>query len=203
MRRSLQLMLITCAAAGLLALAVGSSSARSLSVNEQSDRIVWTPIEFIAGANSVRCNLTLEGSFHYRVSAKTVGSLSGFITRAIVNTCTGGSVTVLVPTFPWHTVYRGFTGTLPNITGVRLDLVGFAFSVRPTGLVACLARSTTENPGRGIVNISRGTATSIRSDETATIPLNGFLCEFAGEGSFSGTATITKLGGGSLTVTLI
>jgi len=204
MHKRSKLLLVGLASAMLLALAVSSASASRLSVNEQSWRVVWTPLSFSAGGNVVRCNVTLEGSFHYRTIVKSVGSLIGFITRAIANTCTGGSATVLTNTLPWHVQYGGFTGTLPNIATVRLSLIGASFNVRPSGLVACLARSTTENPARGIATVSGGTITKLTAEEGATIPLNGFLCEFAGEGTFSGeSSSVTKLGGGSLTVRLI
>jgi len=90
----------------ILALAVSGTSARNLSVTEQSLRVVWTPIEFVAGGRSARCNLTLEGSFHYRTIVKREGALSGFITRAILNTSSGGSATVLTNTLPWHLTYN-------------------------------------------------------------------------------------------------
>lgn len=192
------------AAAMLMALAVDSASARNLSVNEQSIRAVWTPITFAAGGNSARCNLTLEGSFHYRTLVKRESALAGFITRAIITTCTGASATVLTATLPWHLTYNGFTGTLPNITTLRLNIIGVSFNVRPEGSVACLARSTAANPARAIATLGvGGSVTGLRADETAQIPLEGFFCSFAGEGSFVGTGSPSALGGGSLVVRLI
>jgi hypothetical protein len=192
------------AASMFLALAVSSTSARNLRVTERSLRVVWMPIEFLAAGKTARCNLTLEGSFHYRTIVKREGALSGFITRAILNTCSGGSATVLTNTLPWHLTYNGFTGTLPNITGVSISIIGVSFLARPEGSIACLARSTAENPVRAIANIGAGgSVTGLRADETASIPLEGFFCAFGGEASFRGTGTVSALGGGSARITLI
>jgi hypothetical protein len=204
MEKRSELMLLGLAASMLMALAVGSASARNLSVNERSLRAVWTPATFIAGGSSARCNLTIEASFHYRTIVKREGALSGFVTRAILNTCTGGSSTVLSNTLPWHITYGGFGGTLPNITALRLSAIGASFTVRPEGSIACLARSTAENPVRAIANVGAGgSITGLRLDETAQIPLEGFFCAFGGEGSFRGTGAATALGGGSVVVRLI
>jgi len=204
MHKRSKLVLAALAAAMLLALAVGSTSARNLSVNEQSLRVVWTPAEFIAGGRTARCNLTLEGRFHYRTIVKREGALTGFINSVIANTCSGGSTTILTSTLPWHLTYGGFTGTLPNITGVRMTVIGISFTVRPEGSIACLARSTAENPARSIANLGAGgSVTGLRADETAIIPLEGFFCAFGGSGSFRGTGTVSTPGGGSTRVTLI
>jgi len=191
------------AAAMLLSLGVSSASARNLSVNEQSSNIVWTPLEFVAGGRTVSCNVTLETRFHYRTIVKSSGALIGFVNRATVNTCTGGSATVLSATLPWHITYGGFSGTLPNITAIRLNLIGTSFLVQPNESIACLARSTAANPARGIANVAGGVITGLRADETATIPLEGFICAFGGSGSFRGTGSVRTPGGGNVTVRLI
>jgi hypothetical protein len=206
MHKRSKLLLVGLAAAMLLSMAVGNASARNLSLNEQSFRAVWTPLEFVAGGNTVKCNVTLEGSFHYRTIVKRADALIGFITRAIANTCTGGSATVLTATLPWHLPYEGFSGTLPNITDIRIKLVGASFNVFPTGAPrACLARTTTANPARGIANVGAGgRVTNLQAEPGASIPLEEFFCAFAGEGRFIGTtSSLTKLGGGDLFVRLI
>jgi len=204
MRRRSSSIVAALAATMLLGLAVSDATARNLSVNEQSFRWAWTPITFAFGGNTVRCNLTFEGSFHYRTMAKSIGSLIGFVTRAILNTCTGGSATILTLSLPWHVRYGGFTGTLPNITTVRSSVTGISFNFRPTGLGACLAQSTAENPARFIAILTAGVITGVMAEEGSRIPLRGFLCEFAEEMSFAGTSSIaTTLGGPALSLRLI
>jgi len=200
-----KLVLAGLAAAMLLSLGVSSASARNLSLSEQGSRIVWTPLEFIAGGRTVRCNVTLDSRFHYRTIVKREGALVGFVNNATVNTCVGGSATVLSSTLPWHITYNGFSGTLPNITAIRLNQIGTSFNIRPDGTIACLARSTAENPAKGIAEIGAGGAiTGLRADETVTIPLEGFFCSFAGEGAFRGRGVVTAaVGGGSVFVRLI
>jgi hypothetical protein len=205
MRKSSKLLFAGLTAAIVLSMAVASASANRLVVNEKSYRIVWSPLRFIAGGNTVSCNVTLEGSFHSATIRKVERALIGHVTRASVNTCTGGSATVLNATLPWHVQYNGFTGTLPRITGVLLKLVGASFQVQPSGSLACLAATTEERPAKGIAGVEAGTVTELTAEAAAEIPLRGGggLCAFAGGGHFEGTGTVTKLGGGSLTIKLI
>lgn len=195
MRNRSKLLLMGLTAAMLLSIGVGSASANRLSTNATAQRIVWTPLTFAStGGSVIRCNVTLEQRFHSATIAKVRGSLIGFITAANVAACSGGAVTVLTATLPWHVRYNSFTGTLPSLTGVNFDLIGTAFRIQPTGSIACLARSTVENPARGTAVISGGRVTGLRADPTATIPLEGFFCAFGGEGTFSGTGTVSRSG---------
>jgi hypothetical protein len=183
-------LIVGLAAATLLSLAVGTASARNLSLNEQSYRITWTPIELIGGG-TIRCNLTLEGTFHYRTLVKSAGALIGQVNRATLNMCTGGSATVLTNALPWHVRYAGFTGTLPNVTGARIDVVGLSINQRYEGLPECLGSSTSESPARLIANVSGGTVTGVRADETARIPLaGGGFCELIRQYSLRGTGAV-------------
>src|SRR5436853_3228582 len=123
MRLSTKLGLTALMAAMLLAAAIGTASARSLSVSNQSFRVTWSKLEFEGGLGiPTQCQVTLEGSFHSRTIAKVLRSLIGAITRAVVKTesCSGGRATVGAP--PWHVTYQGFTGTLPRILTVVIAL---------------------------------------------------------------------------------
>jgi hypothetical protein len=182
-----------------LACAVTSASAGRLSISNRNFRVVWNPLTFeqTAGIITIRCPVTLEGSFYSATLRKVISGLIGHITRANTNAggCSGGTVTFHSETLPWPVQYRGFTGTLPNITGVRLAIVNLTYEIEDgTGL--CTTRSTEAQPFVGIANIGAGgTVTGLRADETATIPLSGeFLCAWAGEGTFAGTGTVTLLG---------
>jgi hypothetical protein len=201
----------TCTLAGLaavllLSLAVSNASARNISLNEQSFRAVWTPFSRIAAGRTIRCNVTLEASFHYRTFVKRLGALVGLVTRAIANSCNGGSATVLAASLPWHIAYGGFAGTLPDITLLLFNVISYSANLFPTGAPrACLARSTAANPVVLRANVGAGgRMTSITADETAQIPLEEFFCAFAGTASFSGTtSSVTHLGGGEIVVRLI
>jgi hypothetical protein len=209
MIRSSKLLLTGLTAALLLAAMVSSASANRLSVSNQAFRVVFTPLTFQSseeGGVQVRCNVTLEGSFHTRTIVKTANSLIGHISRASLNSCSGGTATILQASLPWHVQYRSFTGTLPNITGVVLGLVGAAFLL-DTALADCLYQSTAASPAVGTVNISSGRATTLTASERFAIPIRTSLsvgCAFAQNGFFTGSGTVTLLGNTTvISVTLI
>jgi len=136
MRISTKPYLTALAAALPLALGVGAASARTLSMSSQTFRVTWSRLEFqnATFGVTVRCPVTLEGSFHSRTLAKTLGSLIGAITaaRAKEESCTGGRVHL--KNLPWHVTYEGFTGTLPNISGVVFLVSRFRFEVIEPGI---------------------------------------------------------------------
>lgn len=174
----------------------GSVSANKLSVNATRQRIVFTPISILtSGGNIINCNVTIEQGFHSATLAKVAGSLIGVYTQAANSPCTGGRVTIHIPTLPWHMRYSGFGGTLPNINIMYQSILGLSARIQPTGSIACTMRSTVENPARFAANVSAGGATrSLRADETAGMPLEGFFCAFGGEAFLRGTGTITRSG---------
>jgi hypothetical protein len=196
MRTRSKLILAAISAIALLGMAVSAASASRLEVvnSERGFRIVWSPLTFEAAEATVRCNVTLEGSFTRRTTTKTLNATIGTVTRAPVNTCTGG--TASSSGLPWTTTYGGFGGTLPAITSVTLRLTNARFTVQPEGLPACNATTETEEPARGIATVNAaGEITAFRADETATIGTEGgFLCFFAGRGRFIGPGTPSVLG---------
>ncbi len=130
-------------AAALLA-GVTTTSANNLSQSSRTFRGTWAPLEIIdLEVATVRCSVTVEGSFHSSTIRKVPGSLVGYITRAALSPCTGGNATFLRDTLPWHLQYEGFEGTLPAITGLQHGIIGFAMAVDPAGelLTMCLGRS--------------------------------------------------------------
>jgi hypothetical protein len=210
-------------AAAALAALVSSASARNLSISNQNIRVAWSSVEFGGSGITVRCGVTLEGSFHTRTIAKVAGSLVGYVTRAIVRRpCTGGTVWAengteanevlggtLTNTLPWHLTYEGFGGTLPNITSVRILLTGSKFQIRAVVFgvaVLCAYRSgggngnvtgtATRNTTTGVIDnlVASGT---IRSESGGACPEGGFRTP-AEDGIVSVLATTSKI-----TVTLI
>ncbi len=178
----------------------GTSAARSIRLanGESGFRFTWSQVQFIAGGSTVRCALTLEGSFSARTFAKTVGGVIGRVTRATLNTCSGGSATVLRETLPWTLQYAAFGGTLPRITSITTHLIGASVSVQPTGSLACLARASELHLWPILIAIGLFLLLAEPVfEEGAEIPLTGEggLCAFAGAGHVGGTGAATILGG--------
>jgi hypothetical protein len=205
MRNRSKLLLAGLTAALMLATAVSTASAGRLEISEREFRAIWSSLTFDPDVGgSVICPVTLGGSFHSRTIRKTINALIGAITSAAVGACGAGtSATVLTATLPWHLTYNGFEGRLPTITGIRLLLIGAAFQVQSDA--TCLARTDVAEPAGGTVAISGGQATTIRADENFQIDLDtpGFICDLAGDASFSGTGNVRTPSNGLLFIRLI
>lgn len=209
MRTTVKLVLAALTAAAALASAVSSASAAHLSVSNQGFRASWTPLTFSEpfGFFTVRCNITMEGSFHSGTIAKTTGSLIGYITEAnVARPCTGGEAWVWNGTesflrtgnsLPWHMRYNGFTGTLPAIASVKLILERPKFTIEIRGVCLGTYQPTSQN---GAAILSGGTA-RIQAGTESTRPIEG-NCP---AGSFNGTSnTATQQGTTrAITITLI
>jgi hypothetical protein len=203
MHRHIRLLLTGLAATAILAAAVGTASAQRFSVSNQQIRVVWRSLELSNSitANTVRCAVTIEGSFHSRTIAKVRELLIGYLTKGNVqnNQCTGGRATILGETLPWHITYQRFRGTLPRIEEILLNLIRSGFDIEIPGVNNCRAISSLANPIRAIgnLNTTTGQVTSLRTDEAATIPLSnapgGFACGL-GTGRFTGNGPVTLLG---------
>jgi hypothetical protein len=177
-----------------------TASARTFSQSSATFRATWAPMSIIdreAVEATVRCNVTVEGSFHARTFAKVRGSLIGYVTRAGLTACTGGSARFLSETLPWHVAYESFAGALPNITRLNLTLIGAGISVDPEGFPpSCLARAEAVGP---IVVFGAFAAGLIVGYVWGRLSAEELQCgfghlEFAGEGAvtvLNSTARIT------------
>lgn len=191
------------AAALLLALSVTASASR-LSYSSKEFRIVWASLSFSAeeGGVTITCPVTLEGSFLERTSTKVRDELSARITRSTVGACREGRATILAETQPWNVTYQSFTGTLPNITGVRYALINAAFQVEPGLGIVCLARTSRESPGAGEARREAGGAiTSLTTDSSLSIPITG-NAECPRFGIFFGSGEVFVQGSSTTRVTL-
>jgi hypothetical protein len=191
------------AAALLLALSVASSASK-LSYSSKEFRIVWASLSFSAegGGVAITCPVTLEGSFSSRTWAKVRDELAARITSSTVGTCREGRATILAETQPWSVTYQSFTGTLPNITGVRYALINAAFQVEPGLGIVCLARTSRESPGAGEARREAGgSITSLTTDSSLSIPITG-NAECPRFGIFSGTGEVFVQGSSTTRVTL-
>jgi hypothetical protein len=208
----------------MLSALITTAQARRFSLSEQHITAEWSGerlLKFEGGLGvEVQCHITMEGSFHSKTLSKVCGQLVGYITRAAVERpCVeapnknawvlngieveeNGAVTP--QTLPWHVRYNSFTGTLPAITRIRLQLVGAAFLIR-INEVRCLVQTTAARPALGDIELTGGVATTLRPVETQnispTVTLGGlcFAGHFANQSnkpSVQGTTTL-------ITVTLV
>lgn len=183
----------------LLAAFVSTASANRLSSNAVRTTAIWREVIFRGPFGEANCNLTLEGSVHSATITKTPGLLIGYITRASIERCVVGGATVLQETLPWHVRYRGFTGTLPNISSIITEVIGAGFRIRETNGVLCLSLTSVEEPGIGTYNReARGVVTSVTQGGEIRTSCLGV------RGSLSGTSTSYKSEtGGTVLSTLI
>lgn len=108
-------------------------------------RAVWREMTYSIGAETGRCALTLEGSFHSLTITKTRGALIGYVTGATASNCISGSATVLTAGLPWQVQYQGFNGVLPTINSMALRILGFGLRITDsTSRILCLVRSIEE-----------------------------------------------------------
>jgi ABC-type amino acid transport substrate-binding protein len=204
-----KLLLAALIAAASLAALVGSAAARRLQLSEQHIRAEWGVAELArfsdaGGTFGINCRLTVEGSFHSRTLSKVCGQLIGYITDAFAPTCEAmGEVAVLngiepvhtgtiAPNLlPWHVRFDSFTGTLPNITSIRIQVIGAAI-LYWNAFSGCLFRSTAEKPLFARLNIAAGgTITSMQWEETFSFLLLTTLYGFCPAGAkVSKTSTL-------------
>src|ERR1044072_8591875 len=196
------------------------AEARRLSVTETRFRVVLVPFtasgEGALGPVQAECNVTLVGSLHAATGAKTAGALIGHIHTASADrtTCdpTGGRLWILNGTeelagsrtlnlLPWHIVYASYSGTLPSITHVKVNLVGAAFLLQQTISelflvieVRCLYRSTTTNPMVPRFSINEGLMGRVQIMEEARVPLFSGGPNCPNPVTVGGTGPVTGLG---------
>jgi len=209
MRTRSKLLLAGLTATLLLAIGVAGASAGRLSITNANKtfRVTWSSLELQnQNITTIRCPITMEGSFHSATIQKTLRALIGHVSRATVgnSACTSGHATVEQANLPWHVQYRGFTGSLPTINGVVLGLVNAKFRVESSGGLRCTTTTTETEPAQGIAETdAAGRITGMRADESVGIELEGsFVCEIGGRGFFRGTGTVRLLGSATTAITV-
>lgn len=191
-------------AAVMVTAAFSTASANRLSVNETRFTIQWPPPLGSGTAETINpnCAITLRGAFNTATFVKRVGEAVGRIIEFANASCSGGEITILRETLPWQVSYHGFTGVLPAIGTVTIDVVNAGFDIVENFGFACLFRTTATNPSRLIARLdSGGTVTALRADETARIPMP-FPCELS-EANFRGEGTMKTPGGTAYVFRLI
>jgi len=196
MRLRAGLIIAAVAAAAAFALAT-TASARRFSFSDTSYLELWSSLTFgTEGGTSISCPVTIGASFHSKTMSK-VNGLIGYVWESHVATpsCTGGRYRFDTETLPWHTIYLGFEGTLPNITSLYIKFIHLTFDWEAGG-VSCRTETTATEPTvTGFVLEAEGgggrVARALRAVESDTIALRGsFLCELAGRGAFAGTGEV-------------
>jgi hypothetical protein len=169
---------------GLVLTAMGMSVYTALATrfafSEPLFRQYFSAVAFGPEANSmgtVRCPVTLEGSYHSRTISKVAESLLGYIMRALLasSQCTGGSGSVFATTLPWHVRYYSFNGTLPLILTIRTRIVGARFRIND-GFV-CTITTTPSEPIVGILQLESGSARVLNLESGPEI-FTGIECQF-------------------------
>lgn len=189
-------------AALLLAVAISSSSARNFSVSNQNIRATWSSLEFASSLVTIRCQVTLEGSFHSRTVAKVARTLVGAITRAVLKTegCTNGQASARA--LPWHITYEGFTGVLPNVTSVRLLVSRFLLHRVISGITCDYGTATDNitlaaniNAASEVTELSpvAGRNTASLLEGGAFCPATGSMNSAAGDGRVALLGTVTRI----------
>lgn len=176
-----RLLLAALASTLLLATAVATASASEFTIGDREFKMTSEGLSFQAAERTVRCPVTLQGSFGSGTFPKTVEARVATVSRVTLGACSGGTVRVLTETLPWNLLYTSFAGTLPNITSTTFHLTGASFQIAPTGGPTCLGRSSERSP---LVSIweretTHGTLTGTRFEEGAQVPLTGEgICAF-------------------------
>lgn len=192
MRTSSKLILAALTAALVLAVTVGTASARNgLTASPSETTATFGELSFGAGTGvEAVCEVSLIVTLHASIP-KSVGTLAGF-TRIRINSCSKGTATLLQePNTRYHVLFGGFTGTLPNIQSVTLAPEEVEFLIEPGFLgVSCLATETIQGVTEG--NPVRALITNQRVNG-----ITGFLCPE--EAQIVGTATVSP----AVTITLV
>lgn len=197
-RTSRVLVAATVAAALLCTMAAGSAANRlQITNNTRGFRINWPSFTVRSGTVSVTCGVTMEGTFVLRTFTKPSPEMEylpiGHTNSVIVRSCSGGAFAVLSEIMRFR--IRGFTGTLPNITGLGIAISNFDFTLEDGRGANCLGNGGAIYPaGPSTLNGSRQ-MTSLSLEEGVEVPFTG-LCEGIEPAHFTGSATVTDGGFG-------
>jgi len=197
MRTRSKLVLASLGATFLMALAIGTASARTFNISNQRFRATFANLEFTAGGSNTTCRVTLEGTLHETTIPKTIGILLGYITRVQTGECAGFAVRILTETLPWHVRYSGFSGTLPNITLIIIHARA-SFEVGPCLSGEIISGRLSRDP------VSRELV--LASIPTQVVPVTGLFCPvrtatFRSNGN--GSTYLSAVGNTRISVTLI
>ncbi|MFL5909761.1 MAG: hypothetical protein ACJ768_04225 [Gaiellaceae bacterium] len=195
------------AAVTMLAAFVPGASARTFSVDENGFRAVWSSLEFQSESiTTIGCPMTLEGTFTGRTIAKRLDAIVGRVIRADVRgglaagECTGGNFRANTETLPWDITYKGFEGTLPNITGIRIDIIRIVYEIDSLDFLIPKCRSTTSltEPASGTIRVIKEASGLLKFEMLTADSTRRIVCrdpfEFNVRFSFRGEASVARRG---------
>ena len=177
----LKVMLVGLGSALVLAGLVATASASWLSSSESAAIVGWSRVDIAGTFGTVECTLVLENVLHGRIFTKTAGRLIGYVEYANASSCSRGGATVLRETLPWHLRFGSFTGTLPNISSISLQVSGIAFRIREPvfGFIFLTG------PSQSLIE-----TLNLRSGVVSSVGLSGRITTENGvSGTFSGTSS--------------
>lgn len=94
------------------------------------------PLTLEASGISIRCQVTLSGTFSEATFPKTVGTQFGSLNGSSTESCSGGSLSFLrLRESPLSVTYQSFTGTLPNVTALGYRIV--EVRLQATSVLTC------------------------------------------------------------------
>jgi hypothetical protein len=191
-----KLLLAVATAAVLLGAIIASASARNLERSSTLNRASWSRMDFTGAFGGFECEVVLEGTYHTRSTAKTLGSLLGYITAGNVTRCTRNGVTINRGSLPWHRRYAGFSGRLPLIAILMETVTGAEFRLRDafTG-ITCNVRSETSEM---VLTYTLSAGTVTRENVSGFNRCGVIELELGG-----GTTNVDDRSGNRITVTLI
>ncbi len=116
-----------------------TASANHFSISGGRFEARSTAVTFSSSGFTVRCQVTVNGSFITGSFAKTVGLRAGSINEMRSGTCEGGEVMFL--NLPITLAYQSFTGVLPNIEKINLREEGLGVQVNFMNTMRCLYKA--------------------------------------------------------------
>jgi len=220
MRNRIYRLAIALAATCLFTLALtATASAGRLEPSSLGFLAQWRSLEVVSPIGvTVRCPVTLDGSFHTRTIQKIERSLIGYVTLAIVHqaACTSGrgaafngsetyNGTTTPQTLPWHVTYESFRGSLPAIESLRSLLSRMRFGLTVPGICTGQYGTATDNLS-GDISLSSGVAVTTTPTATRNIVslsrTDGGICP--ARGTMENVANVTQLSSSArITVRLI
>jgi hypothetical protein len=173
-----------------LAAMAGAAAGRRIEASESLLYGLFTPLRMVSaeGSFSIACNITILATMISRTFSKVSGASIRRVGHVVVaEPCTGGRARVLAETLPWDVRFNSFTGTLPSITSIRLQVVGMALQVEVL-FGTCLYATSGAHPAMFDENLNAaGEATGIRALSEFRIPSQTGFCP---EARLEGTGTV-------------
>jgi hypothetical protein len=186
-----------------LMLCATQASASSLSLTERLVEIYFREVVLEgAGTQTLRCALNLRATLSSGTFAKVREGVIGGVYGA-AGWCNSGDIVALGATLPWRISYVSFTGTLPNISQIALQLDNGGFTANETNGRPCLFEFTRTNGFVFSVEVRSGAISNVVTNERAQVRKESEApVECRGERIFRGTGELHTSVGATSSVTL-